>query len=131
MKVLLAIILSLGGLIIGGFLGLYAPFFISLLFDYFSPPTGNGGGLTAVSWAFCFITIPMFAIIGAVSFPVIVLYKGGKKDRFLKEITNSKRTKEDYENTIRNIQNDLSLSESEKSQLISGLEEKIKRADLK
>jgi hypothetical protein len=53
------------GLVAGAVMGFIGPLLICYSYDAItSPPPGSG--LMTVGWIFCFITIPVFAIIGCV-----------------------------------------------------------------
>jgi uncharacterized membrane protein (DUF485 family) len=61
-KILFAILL---GLMLGAVFGFIAPFLVCYVSDSITQPA-PGSGLITVGWVFCFITVPLFAIIGAI-----------------------------------------------------------------
>ena len=53
----------LGG-VIGAFSGFYGLFYLSSYIDTVNESSVNGGGITAISWIFAIITVPVGALIG-------------------------------------------------------------------
>jgi hypothetical protein len=72
MRDLLAVLAGIGGLIGGGLAGFFLPLFACVALDSMTNAP-SGGGFVAVGWMVCFLTIPLFAIIGCVVGPVLVI----------------------------------------------------------
>lgn len=53
------------GIIIGGVLGFAATLLFCLAYDSMTNAS-QGSGLMTVGWVFCFITVPVFAIVGGI-----------------------------------------------------------------